>query len=200
MIALVFALEFACVPMERDGEDVPDTAETDTDVPEDTSAQAEDDARVRALTGLPEGDSACAAPILGRVEDRTVDGDTFYLHPEDGGASIKVRVIGVDTPETAHDDPAECYGDEAWDWATEQLGGRLVWLTFDAECLDYYDRSLAYVFRGEDEAGFFNRALARNGYATPLTIAPNDTFEDAIAADALAARNAGLGLWAACDR
>jgi micrococcal nuclease len=177
--------------------------DTDTDTvvdPDDTAALAADDARVRALTGLPEGDVACAEPILGRVRERTVDGDTLYVQPEAGGDAIDVRVIGVDAPEIEHEDPAECYGNEAWEWATEQLGGKLVWLTFDADCLDPYDRTLAYVFRGDDDAGFFNRALARNGYAVPLEIAPDDTYADEIAADARAARDEGAGLWGACDR
>jgi micrococcal nuclease len=190
----------ACVPPSDGDTDAGDTDPVDTDdtdVPFDSAA---DDARVRALTGLPEGDSPCAEPMLGRVEHHTVDGDTFYILPDAGGDPVKVRVIGVDAPEIEHEDPAECYGNEAWAWADEQLGDRLVWLTFDEECEDRYGRSLAYVFRGDDDAGFFDRALARNGYAIPLTIPPDDTFAELIAADADAARAEDAGLWGACDR
>ncbi len=174
----------------------------DTDVPADDTAGddlAEDDARVRALTGLPEGDSPCQEPQLVRVLE-AVDGDTFHALPEGDDWYFRVRMIGVDTPEIAHDDPAECYGNEAWDYTVETLEGKLVWLTFDAECLDDYDRTLAYVFRDSDEAGFFNRSLVRNGYATPLTIEPNDTYAELFQADARDARDEGAGLWAACDR
>lgn len=178
-----------------------DTAEEsagDT-TPEDTAAPGADDDEVRALTDLPTGDDPCAEPMLVRV-DYTVDGDTFYATPDGGGANVKVRMIGMDTPEVAHDDPAECYGNDAWTWTAEHLEGRLAWLTFDADCLDDYGRSLAYVIRGTDSAdGFINRALLRHGYATTLTIRPNDSFEQVFAQDEEDARQAGEGLWSACD-
>jgi micrococcal nuclease len=172
--------------------------ETDT---EDTAAEAlaADDARVRALTGLPEGASPCHEPQLVRVLE-AVDGDTFHALPEGDSWYFSVRIIGLDTPEIAHEDPEECYGDEAFAYTAGALDGKLVWLTFDAECQDDYERTLAYVFRGDDEEGFFNRQLLKNGYATPLTIRPNDTYEDLFAADARAAQQDGAGLWSACDR
>ncbi|MFZ5475496.1 MAG: thermonuclease family protein [Myxococcota bacterium] len=171
-----------------------DTGDADT-----TDPLADDDARVRALTGLPEGDSPCAEPRLVRVE-YTVDGDTFEANPDDGGYDFRVRIIGVDTPEIEHEDPAECYGDEAWAWTADLLEGKLVWLTFDAECEDDYDRTLAYVFRDATDEGFVNRALARNGLAYEMTIRPNDTYADEIEADIDAARDESLGLWGACQR
>lgn len=194
MTGALLGLLLACVP----NAEVPDDTPLDTDTGEPTP-QDEDDARVRALTGLPEGDVACAVPVLARV-DYAVDGDTFYATPEDGGARLDVRIIGVDTPEIEHDDPAECYGDEAFAWTSGQLEGNLVWLTFDAECVDIYGRTLAYVFRDDTEAGFFDRALARNGYATELTIEPNDTFSADIREDVRAARDEGRGMWSACSR
>ena len=190
----------ACVPSAIDApvDTSPDTAPVeDTDA--DADALAADDARVRALTGLPEGDQPCAAPQLVRVLE-AVDGDTFHALPEGASRYFSVRIIGVDTPEIAHDDPAECYGDDAFAHTAGALDGRLVWLTFDAECLDVYDRTLAYVFRDSDEAGFFNRSLLRGGYGTTLTIEPNDTYADLFAADSRAARDEDAGLWAACDR
>lgn len=191
----------ACAPTVVDDGDTADTGtDTATDDPTaDEAAQAADDERVRALTDLPEGNARCAEPVLVRV-DWTVDGDTFYATREDDGERVKVRIIGVDTPEVEHETPAECYGDEAWDFARAQLEGNLAWLTFDAECLDVYDRTLAYVIRGDGAEGFFDRVLARQGYATELTIEPNDTYADDIRADERAARDEGLGLWGACNR
>ncbi len=187
---------FACVPTAtQEDSDTDPVEEEDTD----PDALAADDARVRALTDLPEGDNPCAEPQLVRILE-TVDGDTFHALPEGETRYFSVRVIGIDTPEVEHDDPAECYGNEAWAWAEAQLGGRLAWLTFDGECLDDFDRTLAYVIRGNDEADFFNRALARNGYARPFPFPLTDTYEDEIAADARAARDEGAGLWSACER
>ena len=204
MIALALALGAGCAldGVDSTDGDAPTSVDTATDTNADTDADAlaADDARVRSLTGLPEGDSPCAAPQLVRVRE-TVDGDTFHALPEGESTYFKVRIIGVDTPEISHDGaPADCYGDEAWDYSAAALDGKLVWLTFDAECEDYYGRTLAYVFRGDDEAGFFNRALVRSGNATPLTVQPNDTYADVFAQDSRDARDEGLGLWSACDR
>jgi endonuclease YncB( thermonuclease family) len=171
-------------------DDSPDTAGSATDL-------AADDARVRALTDLPEGASTCREPLLARVAYIS-DGDTVYVHPVDGSEGEKVRFIGVDTPEIAHEGPAECYGEEANAFTSEQLLGRLAWLTFDAECFDPYDRTLAYVIRGEGETGFFNRVLARQGYATALQIEPDVTYADEIEADVAAAEREHLGMWESC--
>ncbi len=170
--------------------DSSDTADTAVDL-------TADDARVRALTDLPEGKYPCREALLARVT-HIVDGDTAYMQPEAGGSEMKVRFIGIDAPEIEHDEPAECYGDEATAYTSAALLDHLVWLTFDAECQDYYDRDLAYVINGEGETGFFNRVLARNGYASPLAIEPNITYEDEIAADVAAAQTEHLGVWGEC--
>ena len=176
------------------------TAPVEPDLPDDTAvaddAGADDDARVRALGGLPEGDSPAAPPLLVRVEF-AVDGDTFWSTPDEGGADVKVRMIGIDTPEIAHEDPAECWADEAWT-ETASIEGRLVWLTYDADPFDDYDRTLAYVFRDATEDGFWNRRLARRGFATEMSIAPNTSYAAEIAADIDAARAEDAGLWGNC--
>lgn len=174
--------------------------DADTDVDSDTDTGltlAEDDERVRALSGLPEGDNPAAEPLLVRV-DYVVDGDTFYCTPDGTSDSLKVRMIGIDTPEIAHDDPAECYGNEAWAYTGGELQDHLAWLTFDEDPEDDYGRSLNYVIRDTTDAGFVNRDLVRNGYALPLTIAPDDSFQAEIQSDADAAESAGRGLWSAC--
>ena len=183
---------------DSDDDSVPDSDvdnERDTDTGLDIAA---DDARVRALTDLPEGQSPAQTPMLVRI-DYVVDGDTFYCTPDGTSDSVKVRMIGINTPEIAHDDPADCYGNNAWAYAGAALTGRLAWLTFDEELTDTYDRTLAYVNRDKTEAGFFNRNLVRYGYATPLTVQPNDSFKTELQADADAAQAEGLGLWSACQ-
>jgi micrococcal nuclease len=190
----------ACLPYAEDLGPTGDTGSVDTgvvDTSTPTSIEA-DDAAVRALTDLPEGDAPCAAPRLARV-DFTVDGDTFYGTYEDDGSQAHIRIIGVNTPEVSHEgEPADCYGNEAWTYSAAELEGYLVWLTFDADCTDDYGRTLAYAFRGAGDDGFFNRRLARLGYADELTIAPNDTFAADIREDVAAAQAQDLGLWGAC--
>ena len=108
-------------------------------------------------------------------------------------------MIGINTPEVAHDEEAECFANQAWTYTAQQLENRLAWLTFDGELYDDYDRVLAYVIRDTTEEGFFNRNLARNGYARALTIYPNDSFADEIERDIAAAADENLGLWAECE-
>ena len=82
------------------------------------------------------------------------------------------------------------------------VGDRTVTLRFDAERRDVYGRLLAYVYlpRAGGRPLFVNAALLRGGYATTLTIAPNVRFADRFAALARQARDAGRGLWSACER
>lgn len=165
---------------------------------EDTDDADADDALVRALTNLPEGNYPCREPVLVRIAYIT-DGDTVYVHPDETGDGFKVRLIGIDTPEIEHEgEPADCYGAEATAFTSDQVKDKLAWLTFDAECEDYYDRTLAYAIRGEGEDGFFNRVLARQGYAEQLTIEPNSTFADDFADDIRAAQDDNLGIWKEC--
>lgn len=119
------------------------------------------------------------------------DGDTFRAGEE------RVRLIGIDTPEVAGE--VECYGAEA-SAALERLipVGTSVTLVSDVDTVDRYERTLAYVFRTDDGLDV-NLAMATDGFATPLTVPPNVAREDDFADAAASAREAGRGLWAACD-
>lgn len=75
------------------------------------------------------------------VVQRVVDGDTLLL---EGGE--RVRLIGVDTPETVREDyPVEPWGPEASQFTKRMVEGRSVQLTFDKERRDRFGRLLAYV-------------------------------------------------------
>jgi micrococcal nuclease len=61
---------------------------------------------------------------------RIVDGGTFAVTR--GGQEVKVRLIGVDTPETVHPSkPVEAYGKEASRFLTNLLQGEKVYLVHD---------------------------------------------------------------------
>ena len=127
--------------------------------------------------------------------DRVIDGDTVQVS---GG--VRVRLIGIDAPETS--DPAAsvgCFGPEATRYLNELIPvGTRVRLAYDVERLDQYGRTLAYVYKLSDGV-FVNQAVARNGFANQLTVAPNvrqaETFRLAVAD----ARAANLGMWRACQ-
>src|SRR5262245_104184 len=75
--------------------------------------------------------------------ERVVDGDTMVIAGGD-----RVRLIGVDTPETHHPTkPAEPFGQEAFAFTRRMVEGRQVVLRFDpGEIKDRYGRTLAYVY------------------------------------------------------
>jgi len=115
------------------------------------------------------------------------DGDTVNISPEVRGNG-KVRLIGVDTPESGE----PLYG-EAAVFARENLEGERVTLELDAEEEDDYGRLLAYVYRSD--GSMFNEALVRDGYAQVATFPPNTRYLDRFERAQEEAREAGLGIW-----
>lgn len=144
----------------------------------------------------PEG-GAGADPGAARVV-RVVDGDTVVV--ELAGREERVRLIGVDTPESVDPRrPVECFGKEAAAFTESLLPeGTPVRLVRDVEARDRYDRLLAYVYRAADDL-FVNAELVRQGYAQPLTIPPNVAHAEQFVALAAEARAEARGLWSACD-
>jgi micrococcal nuclease len=129
---------------------------------------------------------------------RVVDGDTILVAT--GGRQERVRYIGVDTPETVKPNtPVQCFGKKASAYNHSLLDGQTVRLVTDAEQRDRYGRLLAYVYRTGDDL-FVNAELVRRGYATTLTIPPNVRYADRFRDLAAGARDAGRGLWSACER
>jgi micrococcal nuclease len=117
----------------------------------------------------------------------TVDGDTITL----AGVG-RARLIGVDTPEVSGG--VECYGREAAAFTRRALPpGTAVRYTLGDEARDRYGRPLVYVWLADGR--FFNAMLAREGFATPLTIPPNVEHAGLFARLAREARRAGRGLW-----
>ncbi|MFK7985013.1 MAG: thermonuclease family protein [Sandaracinaceae bacterium] len=158
-----------------------------------------DDERVRNLDPslLRAGDTPCRAPILGRVV-QAVDGDTILVDGESEVFNARVRMIGVDTPELAHDGMgAECYAREAQEF-TENLVDHLVYLTFDNECFDRFDRPLAYIHVGGGQGDIWERQLLRRGFGESFPFGDNRTYEALFAGDQQTAVRDGVGKWGIC--
>jgi micrococcal nuclease len=113
----------------------------------------------------------------------------------------KIRLIGVDTPETVHPTkPVGCFGPEASAYTKALLPkGTDVYVVRDAEARDRYKRLLAYVYRTADDL-FVNLSLVSGGFAVPLSIAPNTAHEKDFVAAAIEAERTNIGLWAQCRR
>ncbi len=130
-----------------------------------------------------------------------VDGDTLDIAFSVDGRTVveRVRLIGIDTPETKKPDtPIECFGPEASARVAELLPiGSFVDAVRDVEARDDYGRLLVYVHRAVDGV-FVNELLVREGYARTLSIAPNLTLESTFLAAERAARAERRGLWSRC--
>jgi micrococcal nuclease len=151
-----------------------------------------------STAGGPAGAGNTAGAGNAAVE-RVVDGDTIVATIE--GRSERVRLIGVDTPESVKPNtPVQCFGKEASEHTTELLPkGTPIRLVRDAEPRDDFGRLLAYVYRARDGL-FVNRDLAEQGYARVLTIAPNVAHATEFVAAVRDAKNASRGLWSQCER
>lgn len=125
---------------------------------------------------------------------RVVDGDTIIVDVD--GEEVRVRLIGVDTPESVSTDESQntTEGKEASEYTTEQLTGKPVYLEYDEGLTDTYERTLAYVYL-EDGKTMFNKTLLEQGYARVMTVEPNTKYEEEFEALEAAAEEAGAGFW-----
>ena len=114
---------------------------------------------------------------------RVVDGDTLLAELD--GQETYVRLIGVNTPESvASEEYLEKTGKEnteegkaASNFVRELLSGtEWLYLEYDEEKKDQYDRTLGYVWLSEDRTDISNMLNARlimEGHAETMTIRPN---------------------------
>jgi micrococcal nuclease len=128
---------------------------------------------------------------------QVIDGDTVDIRL--GGTTERVRLIGVDTPETvARDRPVQCFGAEASARTKALLpAGTEVRIERDEVTRDQYGRLLAYVWRTDDDV-LVNLALVEGGFADAVTFGDNEALYAAFAAAEAKARADGTGLWSAC--
>lgn len=138
--------------------------------------------------------SGRGGPYSGKVHTkvlRVVDGDTIVV--ELYGKQEKVRLIGVDTPETV--DPrksVQYYGKEASNYTRSQLEWKDIDLEFDFNPRDKYDRLLAYVWIDRKN---FDSELIRLGYGRAYLRFPFRYFKEFEKIGRDAEKNK-LGLWA----
>ncbi len=148
---------------------------------------------------------SATAPIPGTTQRglvatvvHVVDGDTVDLQVGSGSPE-RVRLLGIDTPETVKPDaPVDCFGPEASARTKALLpDDTAVLIRRDAEARDRYGRLLAYVWRRADGL-FVNRSLVVDGFARTLSIAPNTAHRVDLSAAQAQASATATGLWGAC--
>ncbi len=134
---------------------------------------------------------------------RCVDGDTIEVTiprpPQWLEETEKIRLIGVDTPETKHPTKkVEYFGKEASAYTKKEILNSTVRLEFDESTRDRYGRLLAYVFREEDDF-FLNYKLIYNGYGFAYTKYPFKYKKKFVHAEK-SARERAVGLWERRER
>ena len=127
----------------------------------------------------------------GGVCTRVVDGDTIVVDLD--GVLEKVRLIGVDTPETVHPrKPVEYFGREASAYTKAKAEGAEVTLEYDHQRRGKYGRLLAYVYI---DGSMLNADLIEDGYGFAYTKYPF-RYMEAFRSLEREARDEGRGLWA----
>ena len=132
---------------------------------------------------------------------KVIDGDTFKASFGNGASEVKIRLIGMDTPESVHADETKNneYGVMSSDYTKSLLQeGQTVYVEYDKEMTDKYGRTLAYVWLSQDTTVLYNMLNARliaDGYAYDKVYEPNDKYADVFHTLRISSQEAGNGLW-----
>lgn len=123
---------------------------------------------------------------------RVVDGDTIILDID--GVDERVRLIGIDTPESTHpnSDKNVPYGIVASDFTKSMLEDKQVQIELDVQERDQYSRLLAYVYY---DGEMLNKILVQEGHAVVTTYPPNVKYVNNFRVLQEKARKEGKGLW-----
>jgi micrococcal nuclease len=169
----------------------PNSSETSADSSSEVPHDGSDSSADSGSFGIPSGTFPATVTYVH-------DGDTLYL--DTGSAELKVRLIGIDTPELdsqQNRSAGECYGEEARELLRDFLPeGTQVSALEDREPEDRYGRSLLYVYL--DDGTFVNLAMVQLGAATSLKIGLNNRFWPELRDAEDDAYTAGLGMWGRC--
>ncbi len=108
----------------------------------------------------------------------------------------RIRLIGIDTPESVSEDTERNTpeGEEASTFTRNLLEGRRVYLEYDKELKDAYDRTLCYVYL-DDGKTMVNELLIEQGFARTMTIEPNTKYAKRLSDAEKTAREGHSGFW-----
>jgi len=128
---------------------------------------------------------------------KVTDGDTVQVLVD--GEKIKVRIIGVDTPEVVSTtEPVQCYGPESSVFAEQLLEGSSVYLEYDESqgVLDSFGRTLAHVWT-EDQKLYAAEAI-RNGFGVEKTYSADYKYKQMYLENQSKAKESSIVLWGNC--
>lgn len=153
--------------------------------------------RIESYRGIPQievvnvgqiiAGSSQSSPVWRNVT-RVIDGDTIIV---DGNE--RVRLIGVDTPETVDPrKPVQYFGREASTFTRRMVLSKRVRLEYDKTRIDLYGRTLAYVYL--EDGTFLNAEIIKQGYGFAYTRFPFRYIEEFRGYER-EAREVKRGLW-----
>ncbi|WP_025436980.1 thermonuclease family protein [Peptoclostridium acidaminophilum] len=188
---LIFSMLFSGCSANQEQYVVSEESQQQDESPIDTGDAAAGDSNQAAQDSAQVGQNSALASQSYKVL-RVVDGDTIVV--SFGGKSEKVRMIGINTPESVHADESKNTpeGKIASEFTKSKLEGKTVQLEFDAEERDKYGRLLAYVWI---DGVMFNKTLLSEGYAKIATFPPNVKYVDDFKALERQARELKKGFW-----
>lgn len=128
---------------------------------------------------------------------RFEDGDTITV--DMNGVEERIRMIGVDTPETQDPrKPVQCFGRAASDFTKQLIGEQPIRLEADSlsSNRDRYNRLLRYVY--VPDGRLVQAEIIRQGYGFAYTSFPF-TKADEFKAFEKEARDQNRGLWSSCQ-
>lgn len=123
---------------------------------------------------------------------RVVDGDTFIINYN--GKEERVRLIGVDTPESVHpnEEKNTAFGKKVSNFSKEKLTNKEVQIEFDVSQRDKYGRLLCYVYV---DGQMYNKLLLEEGLAKVATYPPNIKYVEDFTKIQKEARENKKGMW-----
>jgi len=133
---------------------------------------------------------------------RVIDGDTIEIE-----GNIKVRYIGINTPEIYHDTTGkktgeQCFAEESYLENKRLVEGKTATLIKDVSDKDKYGRLLRYVYIDPSTSSgqeiFVNDYLITNGFAKIMTIKPDTKYSLVFKQKGEEAKVNNLGIWKKC--
>jgi micrococcal nuclease len=138
------------------------------------------------------------ADAFGATVDRVVDGDTFLARIDGSSRRLRVRIIGVDSPETVKpEEPAQCFGAQASAHLKKLVERRRVRAAYQpGGQRDRFGRELWDVWL--PDGTFVAGQLVEQGYARTVRIRPQVRHAGYLRRLEERASRERRGLWAAC--
>ena len=125
---------------------------------------------------------------------KTSDGDTARF--DINGENVRVRFLGINTPEVAGEDKVEePYGNEAMEYTKNKLeNAKKIEIEYDenADKEDRFGRPLVYVWIDDN---LFQEELVRLGYAKTYMMKANYKYADELKSAEREAKSEKLGVW-----